>query len=258
MAFQYDGACRRRKGGQATASRLISTDGSQLPAGAPGVVWSDMTRSRAGFLSALPDIGFAGVFLVTWIRPSTFGPFMVKWLLVVMMVEFIIVHASGFMGVVATGPSSRAARVFLLSVLGAFYTLFAGGASLVFRSWWPITAFWGQTLNRMLGVILGQATDAEQRDLVMSGWAAAVTFYLGGCFATILLPIPRLGITPEVVAAQRIPGGGLWVDHPEKVIAFGVIYFGLTAWSEITAHGWTGKMRSGTSQLAGLIQKPAP
>jgi hypothetical protein len=217
-----------------------------------------MTSSRAGFLSALPDFGLAAVFLITWIRPSTFGSFMVKWLLLVMMMEFIIIHASGFMGVVAFAPGGRAVRGLSIVGLGLFYTLFAGGASLAFRSWWPITAFWGQTVNRLLGVILGRAPDAEQRDLVMSGWGAAVCFYLLGCFATILLPIPRLGITPAVVAAQRIPGGGLWVEHPEKVIAFGVIYFGLTAWSEITAHDWTGKIRTATSLFADETRAPRP
>ncbi len=195
------------------------------------------------------------MFLITWIAPTAFGPFMVKWLLLVMMMEFIIVHASGFMGVVAFGPRSRAVRSVGILLLSLFYTLFAGGAALVFRSWWPLAAFWGQTLNRLLGVILGTAPTAEQRDLVMAGWGAAVTFYLLGCFATILLPVPALGITPEVVAAQHLPGSGLWVDHPEKVIAFGVLYFGLTAWSELTSHDWTGKMRTATSALAGRVAK---
>jgi len=110
----------------------------------------------------------------------------------------------------------------------------------------------------MLGVILGQATDAQHRDLVMNGWAAAVMFYLGGCFATILLPIPTLGITPAVVAAQHIPGGGLWVEHPEKVIAFGVIYFALTGWSEITAHDWTGKIRTSAASFSAGTRPPSP
>jgi hypothetical protein len=203
-----------------------------------------MTSSRAGLLSALPDFGFAGVFVITWIRPSTFGPFMVKWLLVVMLMEFIIIHSAGFMGVAAFAPGGRTTRGARIIGLGAFYTLFAAAASFVFKSWWPITAFWGQTLNRLLGVILGQGQDLGQKALVISGWGAAFIFYLLGCFATIALPIPHLGITPEVVAAQRIPGGGLWVDHPEKVIAFGVIYFGLTAWSELKTHRWAAKVRS--------------
>ena len=209
-----------------------------------------MTGSRAATLSALPDIGFAAVFLITWLRPSTFGPFMVKWLLVVMLVEFIIIHSAAFMGVVAFGPGGRAGRGARIVGLGAFYTLFAGAMSWVFRSWWPITAFWGQTLNRLLGVILGQAPSADQKAFVMSGWAAAVVFYLLGCFATIALPVPRLGITPAVVAAQKIPGGGLWVDHPEKVIAFGVVYFGLTAWSELRSHQWATKLKSAASKIA--------
>jgi hypothetical protein len=213
-----------------------------------------MTSQRAGFFSALPDVGFAGVFLVTWIRPSTFGPFMVKWLLVVMLVEFIIIHSAAFMGVVGFAPGTRAARGAKILGLGAFYTLFAGSMSWVFRSWWPITAFWGQTLNRLLGAILGQGQDLGQKAVLMAGWAASTIFYLLGCFATILLPIPRLGITPEVALAQRIPGGGLWVEHPEKVIAFGVIYFGLTAWSELNSHRWAVNVKSAAS----LFVPPGP
>jgi len=209
-----------------------------------------MTSSRAGSLSALPDIAFAGVFFVTWIRPATFGPFMVKWLLLVMMMEFIIIHSAAFMGVAAFEPGGRVARSTKVLGLGAFYTLFAGAMSLGFKSWWPLAAFWGQTLNRLLGVILGQAQDADQKAFVMAGWGASALFYLLGAFATILLPVPRLGITPQVVAAQRIPGGGLWVAHPEKVIAFGVLYFGLTAWSEIKGHRWTAGIKVAGAKAA--------
>lgn len=213
-----------------------------------------MTSERAGLLSALPDFGFAGVFLITWIRPSTFGPFMVKWLLVVMLVEFIIIHSAAFMGVVGFAAGTRAVRGLRIVGLGAFYTLFAGAMSWVFRSWFPITAFWGQTLNRLLGAMLGQGQDVGQKAVVMAGWAASTAFYLLGCFATILLPIPRLGIAPEVVAAQRIPGGGLWVEHPEKVIAFGVLYFGLTGWSELHTHRWAAKVKTAVASVSALAR----
>ena len=208
-----------------------------------------MTSERAGLYASLPDFGFAAVFLITWIRPSTFGPFMVKWLLLVMLMEFIIIHSAAFMGVVAFGPGGKAGRGARMVGVGLFYTLFAGAISFVFRSLWPLGAFWGQTLNRLLSVILGKGDEVEQKALAMAGWAAAMVFYLLGCFATILLPIPRLGITPAVVVAQRIPGGGLWVEHPEKVIVFGVIYFGLTAWSELHGHQWAAKVRSAAKQL---------
>ncbi len=212
-----------------------------------------MTNERAGLLSSLPDFGFAAVFLITRVRPATLGPFMVKWLLVVMLVEFIIIHSAAFMGVVGFAAASRAARGARIVGIGLFYTLFAGAMSWVFRSWFPITAFWGQTLNRLSSVLLGQGQDLGQKAVVMAGWAASTVFYLLGCFATIVLPIPRLGITEQVVAAQQIPGGGLWVEHPEKVIAFGVLYFGLTAWSELHAHRWAGTVKS----VAGRFRMPA-
>jgi hypothetical protein len=202
-----------------------------------------VANPRAGLLSALPDTGFAAVFLITWIRPATFGAQMVKWLMLVMLMEFIIIHSSAFMGTVAFASADRSRRSLGILGFGAFYTLFAGAISLAFRSWWPLATFWGQTLNRLLGVILGQVPDQEQKAFVMRGWGAAVFFYVGGCMATVLLPVPRLGITSAVVAAQRIPGSGLWVDHPEKVIAFGVVYFGLTAWSELAGHAWAAKAR---------------
>jgi len=175
---------------------------------------------------------------------------MVKWLLLVMLMEFIIIHSSAFMGSVAFASADRSRRSVSILGFAAFYTLFAGAMSLAFRSWWPIASFWGQTVNRLLGVIVGQVPDAEQKAFVMRGWVAAILFYLGGCMATIMLPVPRLGITSTVVAAQHIPGSGLWVDHPEKVIAFGVLYFALTAWSELGAHPWTGRARAGAAPPA--------
>ena len=76
-----------------------------------------MTTVRAGFLSALPDIGIAGVFLVTWGRPSTFGPFMVRWLLLVLAFGVIycaltgwsVITAHDWTGKIRTGAASFSA-----------------------------------------------------------------------------------------------------------------------------------------------------
>jgi hypothetical protein len=56
-----------------------------------------------------------------------------------------------------------------------------------------------------------------------------VALYVLGVFVTVILPLPRLGITPEVVAQLGIPGSGLWVERPHTVIAFGLLYFGALA-----------------------------
>ena len=51
--------------------------------------------------------------------------------------------------------------------------------------------------------------------------------YLGGAFLTTLAPVPRLGMTAEVQPRFGLDGGGLWIDEPNRVVAFGVVYFGL-------------------------------
>lgn len=57
-------------------------------------------------------------------------------------------------------------------------------------------------------------------------------------FFTTLVPMPALGITPEVVAGQHLPGSGLWVDQPQRVIAFGFLYFAAVGVSELYGHAW--------------------
>jgi hypothetical protein len=210
-----------------------------------------VTVTRPGLFNALPDFAFAGVFLITWIAPLTLGDQMVKWLLLVMLMEFIVIHSAAFMGRVAISNADRTKRTTGILGFGALYTVFAGAFSLAFRSWWPITSFWGQTINRLLGVILGQVPDEQQKAFIMRGWAASAIFYLLGCMVTLLLPIPRLGLTPAIQAAQHITGGGVWVEQPQKVLAFGFLYFGLTGWSELGGHAWAGARKPASSCGAG-------
>ena len=202
-----------------------------------------MTATRPGLFNALPDFVLSAVFLVSWAAPRALGDQMVKWLLLVMLMEFIVIHSAAFMGNVALENASRFKRTAGIFGLGAFYTLFAGGFSLAFHSWLPITTFWGQTLNRLLGVILGQVPSEEQKAFIMRGWAASAILYLLGCMLTLLLPVPRLGLTAQAVAAQHISGGGAWVEQPQKVLAFGVLYFLLMGWSELSAHAWAGQRK---------------
>ena len=43
-------------------------------------------------------------------------------------------------------------------------------------------------------------------------------------------------MTPEVVAAQRLTGEGLWIDQPWRVVAFGFFYFLAVSLSELSDH----------------------
>ena len=193
----------------------------------------------AGVVQSGPDLALAGAFLVTWLRPGTFGPLAVKHLVLVMLLEFIVIHSSGFMGVVTLSAGSAVRRVLVILGLGLLYSLFTGAFSLAFHTSWPFVSFWVLTANRMLGVIVSPVADLKEANVVMAGWALSVVSYLGCCFLTVLVPMPRLGITPEVVTRQAFSGSGLWIDRPHTAIAFGTFYFLAVGLGELLLLGRT-------------------
>ena len=109
--------------------------------------------------------------------------------------------------------------------------------ALAFSTWWPLVAFWGLTLNRLLGALIGQG-EGEEKLLVQRGWAASTLFYLMAVFSTVFIPYPRLGVTPEVLDLVDLPGSGLWIDRPWSVMAAGFGYFTACGLSELSKHGW--------------------
>jgi hypothetical protein len=188
--------------------------------------------------AAAPDLGLAAVFLLVWIAPGMAPAGTLEWLMLVMLLEFIIVHSSAFMGTVMFGTGTRAQKLMRVLGLSAFYTLFVGGFALAFKTWWPLASFWGLQVNRMLGVLVGQPPRGGERAFMGRTWAAGALFYLGGVFATVLLPVPRLGLTREFVSGESLPGSGQWVDEPHRLVAFGFLYFAATAISELYGHRW--------------------
>lgn len=202
-------------------------------------------------LASIPDFALAGAFLITWLYPFALGETAVQYHLLTMLLEFIIVHSSAFMGSVAFSRDPASPRLRNIFGLGLFYSLFVGGFALGFKTWWPLYAFWGLTLNRMLGILIGDAPVGKERQYVQAGWALSAMYYLGGTFATLLLPVPALGMTHEVRAALDLPGSGVWVDEPQRVLAFGVLYFGLTGVGELL--GWARNEKF----LKGVPARPA-
>ena len=188
-------------------------------------------------LSALPDFGLAGVYLATWIAPDLLGVQRIGHLMLVMLLEFIVVHSAAFMGTAAIAAESSWKRVKAVGGTGLFYTIFVGGFALAFKTWWPMVAFWGLTLNRLLGMLLGQASD-EAKQFMQRSWAVGALAYIVAVFATTLLPMPALGITAAVRAAADLPGEGLWIDQPYRVLAAGFLYFGALGLSELVDHRW--------------------
>lgn len=192
----------------------------------------------ADTLAALPNFLLAGTAILTWYDPTVLGVDKVGHFVALMVLEFIVLHSAAFMGNVAYGKEPKIGRVTGILGLALFYTLFAGGVALAFHRMWPLWAFWTLVLNRLAGVLLGQGGDDGAAAVVRAGWAAGMMFYLLATFATILLPLPRLGITPDVVAAQHFTASGLWVEQPWRALAMAAVYYTLQGVSTLKAHGW--------------------
>jgi hypothetical protein len=203
----------------------------------------------AAWLAAAPDLAIAAAALLTWWRPEILGVDLVRWFLMLMLVEFIVVHSTGFLGGIAYSDESAARRLRGTIYVSGFYTLFLAGIALGLKSWWPIIAFWSLTFNRLLGTMIGQVDRGREREFIQRGWAASVAFYLLAIFPTVILPLPRLGITRSVRDGLELPGEGLWITDPHRVVAFAMVYFALMASSELSGHGWV-KQKGGAPPAA--------
>lgn len=192
---------------------------------------SEEPPPQSGFLFVLrilfsvgSDLALAGTFLITWIAPSTFGERTVHHLTFLMLLEFLVVHATGFLGAVGAKDESQTHRALMTAGLLAFYLCFAGAFSVIYGGWWPLIAFLMLFLGKLPNVVF-HPPGFDGQMIVMSNWAAMTALYLFGAAATLIYEVPPLGVTPEVIAAQAFGVGGEWPEQPFRVMAFGTIYF---------------------------------
>ena len=189
-------------------------------------------------ISSIPSFTFSALYFYTWIQPTAIEEKMVSYLMLVMGLEFINVHSSVVIENLIIGEAAPDQKARFIVGLGLLYTLFVGGISLAYGEWWPLLAFWGLTLNRLLGVLLGKHPTGEEKARMQISWAMSVFFYLLGAGVTTIFPIPAFGITAEVVSRQEFTGGGLWELEPQTVIAFGFLYFVALGCSELFSYRW--------------------
>lgn len=192
----------------------------------------------ARLCAAAPDAATSALYLWTWIDPLHFSDGMVKSLMLVMMMEFLVVHSGAFIGLaVLSDSATRLQKTYVVLGFGAFYMLFAGAFSLAFHSWWPALSFVWLLAAKFAVVWLTPLPPADEVQRVKSLWAISVAAYLLSVFAGVLVPMPRLGLTEEILPRLALPGSGLWIEQPQTVIASGAIYFFLVAWSKLAYRG---------------------
>lgn len=187
--------------------------------------------ARTDLLAALPDGLTAGFFLLLWLVPGWLGEDALRTGLLMMIVEFLLIHATGILGQIALGADPGRKRWRAVAGFSLLYLLFIGAWSFAFEAWWPLLALLWLVAGK-LALALQPVPGAEKLERLKSDWALSVIFYLGGVLATVMLPLPQLGVSDAVVAAADLPGSGHWVDAPHTVVAFGLAYFALLATSK--------------------------
>jgi hypothetical protein len=169
---------------------------------------------------ALPEIALALLFLITWLKGDIGGVSWARSLLLVMLAEMLLLAAGFVLWQMDIETGMLRGLMWGLLIV---YALAAWGLCRLFSSWWPLVAlalllasrWWTDALPMLAGTM-----DHDERLLAMRGVAM-----LAAVAVTTVLPLPHLGMTPEVARDLDLPGEGIWVDHPERLFAAGLAYF---------------------------------
>jgi hypothetical protein len=180
--------------------------------------------------AAFPDLLTGALFAWCWVQPTAWRRTLVAELMMLMLVEFLVVHSGPFIGgaLYATGYS-RAKRTAVVLGFGAFYMLFAAGFAYSMGSWLPILIFAWLIAAKLASLWFGAEEDAVQQGRAVFYWGASAVYYVLVVFVTLLLPVPKLGIRGSAASYGGSGGSGEWEQHPETVLAAGLLYFGLLA-----------------------------
>lgn len=180
-------------------------------------------------LGAAPDAATALWCLWVWIAPRVAGVHWVKQVIVAMLLEFLVLHSSGFFNRFMGTPEAPWRRASMGLLLALLYLALAAGFSAIFDTWWPLVGVAWLLGMRYWTLVLDRELPEQEAVRQMGLWAASLIFFVGGGVLTAFLPLPALGIGDDVRSELELPGSGLWISEPHRPIAFAVLYFGLLA-----------------------------
>jgi hypothetical protein len=171
----------------------------------------------APLADGVPAFATAWLFWATWHNPFFFGDGVAESLFIVLVLEFLLFHASPFIFAAA-----RARRVPWLLVLYLPVVVVLGGAT---RSVAPVVFFalYAGSVYRQFR----EEADDERRAL-FTRWLFGLGVFFAAAFAVIILPVPDLGWQPETVAEELA-----WRSEDDGTL----FYAGTPAWGTVYFFG---------------------
>jgi hypothetical protein len=177
-------------------------------------------------LKAVPELVSAWILYAIWMEPLRFGEGWFKAGVLTMLLEFFVVHATGFMSVLMYDPeSSRKKRSLQVLGLSVFYVLFISAFAFGFDAWWMLYAFGWLVFSKLQAIWSSGPPTEKDRFIAMASWALGVAAYLGAVGLSVSYDIPPMGVTPEIRDAAGFTGSGEWERDPWRALAGGVAYF---------------------------------
>jgi len=181
-------------------------------------------------LKAVPELISAAILYALWSDPLRFGVDWLKSGVLTLLLEFFVIHASGFMAALMYAPDTpKAKRSLQIAGLGAFYLVFMSAFAWSFDAWWMLWAFAWLCFGKLQAIWTGAPPTERDRQIAMLSWALGILVYLGSVGITVSVDVPRLGVTDAVRDAAGFDGNskGLWEAEPWRALAGAVLYFAI-------------------------------
>ena len=186
-------------------------------------------------MGGLPLLLLCYVLLRVWIDPLSIdqGDWL-KFAATVVMLEIVFVHSGAFM---ASGPivcSKFWQRLAWFLGFGLVYLAGIIGFTIAVKGNYVLWAVLGVALSRV--VVLVFLPD-KRGTIMMFKRSIVGTFILIMSVVICFIPLPQMGITEEIRYAAFGVADGFVSEHPERMIAWGLLYFFVMAITEFYA-GW--------------------
>ena len=188
--------------------------------------------------SAAPNLFLCLLFLIAAATPSLFGLGLITYLLILLQVEFFVIHSAANLGVIL---ESRLGSIFKLLLVLFFSGLYLGLIWLAVSKYgvtWPLWAFTGLTITRLAGLYIG--SESEGREAVIKrGWTVACITYIG----LLVYAMPFFTDSgSRAIPNPELAGKAPWSDQANLAIVFGFLYFAITGVSALFDHAWLEKI----------------
>jgi hypothetical protein len=192
-------------------------------------------RFTLAVVGGLPLLVVAGTLLAIWIDPA--GPQAVSWLraaATLVLFEFLLLHSGAFM---AVGPI-LCRRFWLRLAWFVGFGLVYGLSLVIYARWtgsdWVLWVLLGVLVSRSLTLVV--LRDKRATILMLQRSAVGMTI-LVLTLLVFFLPLPPLGITEDLRHQAFGAADDYLTTHPQRALAWGVLYFLLMAVVEAIA-GW--------------------